>query len=83
MLLETTQHEGLFQLERTERGKRTIFKPKTDLAKLFPLKPKQKMTVLFDATEENGSPYLVSMKLEVVGTGNLVIGGCKYDVIKT
>jgi hypothetical protein len=82
VLLETTQHEGLFQVDRLERGQRAVYKPKSDLAKLFPLKPKQKMTVLFDATEGNGSPYLMSVKLEVVGTGSLAIGGCKYDVIK-
>lgn len=82
VLLETTQHEGLFQLDRIERGQRTVYKPKSDLAKLFPLKPKQKMTVLLDSTEGSRPSYLMSVTLEVVGTGSLSIGGCKYDVIK-
>ncbi len=82
VLLETTQHEGLLPVDRIDRGKRTVYKPKSDLAKLFPLKPKQKMTVLFDATESGGQKYLTSIKLEVVGTDTLSIGPCKYDVIK-
>ncbi len=36
-MLETTQYEGLFDLDRLDRGKRSTFKPKSDLAKLFPL----------------------------------------------
>jgi hypothetical protein len=38
MLLETTQHEGLFQLDRLDNGVKTKFDPQTDLKKFFPLK---------------------------------------------
>ena len=38
-VLETTQHEGLFQLDRLDNGRRTKYEPQTDLKKLFPLKP--------------------------------------------
>src|SRR5436190_20571692 len=35
-LLETTQFQGLFELDRLDRGRRAVFRPKTDLAALFP-----------------------------------------------
>jgi hypothetical protein len=82
VLLETTQHEGLFQLDRIDRGQRTVFKPKSDLAKLFPLRPKQKMDVVFDTTEAGAPPYISSVKLAIVGTDSLSIGNCKYDVLR-
>lgn len=81
-LLETTQHEGLFQLDRIDRGRRTVFKPKSDLAKLFPLRPKQKMDVLFDTAEAGAQAYLSSIKLAILGTDSLSIGNCKYDVLR-
>ena len=37
-VLETTQFEGLFQLERLDRGRQTTIKALTPLAPLFPLK---------------------------------------------
>jgi hypothetical protein len=43
-LLETTQHEGLFQLDRLDNGRRTKFEPQTDLKKLFPLKIGRKVS---------------------------------------
>ena len=39
--LETEQYEGLIQTGRIDRGRKTVFKPRSDLAKYFPLKPKQ------------------------------------------
>jgi hypothetical protein len=82
VLLETTLHEGLFQLDRVDRGQRRVYKPKSDLAKLFPLRPKQKMDVAFDTEETGAKPYVTSVKLAIIGTDSLSIGNCKYDVIK-
>jgi hypothetical protein len=53
-LLETTQYEGLFDLDRLDRGRHSTFKPKTNLAKLFPLKTKQHVTAVFDVAMEGG-----------------------------
>jgi hypothetical protein len=82
VLLETTLHERLFQLDRIDRGQRRVYKPKSDLAKLFPLRPKQKMDVAFDTEESGAKPYVTSIKLAIIGTDSLAIGNCKYDVIK-
>src|SRR5690348_1074131 len=38
VLLETTQFQGLLHLERIDRGRRTTFKPKAPLDRIFPLK---------------------------------------------
>src|SRR5258707_8195112 len=43
MVLETTQHEGLFQLDRLDNGRKMKFEPQNDLKKLFPLKPGRKV----------------------------------------
>ena len=50
VLLETTQHEGLFELDRIDRGRRSTFKPKTDLAKLFPLKEGRRLNAEFEGS---------------------------------
>src|SRR2546421_1451279 len=54
-LLETTQFQGLFELDRLDRGRRAVFRPKTDLAALFPLKAGKKATVEFEV-EGAGRP---------------------------
>jgi len=55
-LLETTVHEGLFELERLDRGRRSTLKPKADLAKLFPMK-KQRLAVEFDVQQSRQSRW--------------------------
>jgi hypothetical protein len=72
----------LFELERLDRGRRSILKPNTDLAKFFPLKQKQKIEVEFEVREGDGKPGKMLVKLAVIGTDNLTIGSCKYDVLK-
>ena len=80
-LLELRQYEGLIPLERIDRGHRTVFKPDGDLAKLFPLKPKQQIEVRLDA-EEDASTTPVAVDLKMIGTDSLAIGACQYDVLK-
>jgi hypothetical protein len=81
MLLETTQHEGLFQLDRLEEGRRTKFESQTDLKKLFPLKPGLKVSAKF-ISESNGQQGTLSVEMMVKGTDVLYIGPCKYNVLK-
>ena len=81
-LLELREYQGLIQLERIDRGHRTIFKPESDLAKLFPLQPKQEIEIRLDASEEGVPPAVVAINLRMVGTDNLAIGACTYDVLK-
>jgi hypothetical protein len=80
-ILETTLHEGLFELERLDRGRRSILKPNADLAKFFPLKQKQKIEVEFEVLQD-GKPGKSLVKLAVIGTDSLTIGSCRYDILK-
>jgi hypothetical protein len=81
-VLETTSHEGLFELDRLDRGRRSSLKPKADLARFFPLKQKQKIEVEFDVQQGDGKPATSLVKLAVVGADSLNIGACRYDILK-
>jgi hypothetical protein len=80
-VLETTQHEGLFQLDRLDNGRRAKFEPQTDLKKLFPLKPGRSVGAKF-VSESNGRQATLSVDLAVKGADVLYIGPCKYNVLK-
>lgn len=80
-LLETSQFQGLFELERIDRGRRAVFKPKSDLAALFPLKAGQTAKVEFDV-EGSDSPSTAAVQISVKGSDALYIGACKYNVLK-
>lgn len=81
VLLETSQFQGLFELERIDRGRRAVFKPKSDLAALFPLKPGQTAKVEFDV-EGSDSPSTAVVQISVKGSDALYLGACKYNVLK-
>lgn len=80
-LLETTLHQGLFQLDRLDEGSRTKFEPQTDLKSLFPLKPGRTATARF-TSESNGQRGSLSVELAVKGADVVYIGPCKYAVLK-
>jgi len=80
-ILETTQFQGLFQIDRLDQGRRSFFRPKGDLARLFPLKTGQKIKVEFDVEGSAGQSAIV-VQLLVKGKDVLYIGPCKYDVFK-
>jgi hypothetical protein len=79
--LETTEFQGLFTLERIDRGRRTTFQPKVDLKTLFPLRVGRNITAMFDA-EEAGRTFPVTFALVVRKTDTLYIGTCKYAVFQ-
>lgn len=82
VLLRTTQYQGLFELDRIVRGRRTTFKPKSNLAKLFPLKVGKLAIAEF---EPSGSTRLTKTRvisLNVIGNDELSIGRCKNKVLK-
>jgi len=79
--LETTLYEGLFELSRVDRGVSFESRPKTDLAKFFPLKPKQKIAVDFDVVSGKDSKAK-TVRLEYVGAQDYKIGDCTYNVLK-
>lgn len=81
VLLETTQFQGLFELDRIDRGRRAVFKPKTKLEALFPLKPGSIANVEFDV-EGGERPSTATVQISVKGTDALYIGACKYSVLK-
>jgi len=80
-LLETTQHQGLFQLDRLDKGRRMKFEAQTDLKSLFPLTPGRTVTAKF-VTESNGQRGTLSVEMAVKGTDTVYIGPCKYSVLK-
>ena len=80
--LEAEQYEGLIQISRLDKGHKTVFKPKSDLATLFPLKPRQKISVELDVTEDGAAPWVTTVDLMMIGTDSIAIGACNYDVLK-
>lgn len=80
-LLETTQFEGVFSLERLERGRRTAYETSEDLNTLFPLKPGQQARTKF-ISEHDGQYGRLYVELDVKGAENLFIGPCKYSVLR-
>jgi hypothetical protein len=81
-LLETTQYEGVFQLDRIDRGRRTTFRPTEEIAALFPIKVGQRVTVQFDVSEAAGRATKSTVALSVIGQDSLYVGPCRYDVLK-
>lgn len=81
-ILETTLHQGIFELDRLDRGRRVVQTPKADLAKFFPLKEKQKIEVDFDRREDDGKVTSSRVQLTVTGRDTLYLGSCKYDILK-
>jgi hypothetical protein len=78
-LLETTQFQGMFDLERVDRGRRTVFRPTTDLSHVYPPKVGQIYSARFEATESERRSQLV-VALTVRELDNLDIGPCRYQV---
>jgi hypothetical protein len=78
-LLETTAFEGLFELDRLDRGRRTVSHPTTKLDQFFPLKVGKEIAANFDIGE---TPPTVKGKtvLRIKGKDDLFIESCKYDV---
>jgi len=81
-LLETTLYEGLFELNRVDRGVKIESKPKVDLAKFFPLKPKQTIAADFDVITSGKETKAKTVKLSYVGVPGYKIGDCTYSVLK-
>lgn len=82
MLLETTQFQGLLQLDRIDTGRRTVFRPKAPLAPIFPLKVGQRSTAEFDVQEGDKPPVGAKFVLHVKSKDSLYVGPCRYDVFK-
>jgi len=83
VLLETTQFEGLFQLDRLDRGQRTKYEPgtDTDLKSFFPLKSGQRVRAKF-ISEAEGRYGRLYVELDVKAAEELSIGPCKYAVLR-
>jgi len=80
-MLETTQYEGLFQLNRLDEGRKTTFEPQTDLKKLFPLRQGRNVGAKF-ISQSNGRQGTLSIEMAVKGADVLNLGPCKYSVLK-
>jgi hypothetical protein len=80
-LLETTQLFGLFDLDRLDRGRRTKLELRSDVRRLFPLKPGQSASAKF-SSEQAGQSGNLDVKIDVKNFEDLFIGACKYRVLK-
>jgi hypothetical protein len=80
-VLELTEHQGLFELDRLDRNVRTKYEPQTDLKSLFPLKPGRTVKAEF-TSDRSGQRGTLSVELAVKGTDVVWIGPCKYSVLK-
>jgi hypothetical protein len=78
-LLETTTFAGLFELERIDRGRRSVFHTTTNLAALLPLKVGKTLTATFDPADAPQAAK-TKMVLHVARTDSLFIESCKYSV---
>jgi hypothetical protein len=82
-MLEVTLFQGLFELDRVDRGKRTAYRPKSDLAKAFPPAPGKKITAMFEEIEGERKGNLRTFVLEVrKEPDTLYLGSCKYKVLR-
>jgi len=79
IVLQLTQFQGLFELDRLEGGRRTTYRPKTNLAKLFPLQEGKELAAEFE-TGPSGQPQAVKVLLAVKAPATFEIGPCKFDV---
>jgi hypothetical protein len=82
-LLEVTLFQGLFELDRLDRGKRTAYRPKSDLAKTFPPAPGKKITAVFEEAEGERKGNLRTFVLDVrKEPDTLYLGACKYKILR-
>jgi hypothetical protein len=81
-ILETTQFQGLFQLDRLESGQRSVFRYRKDLGAFFPLKAGQEIAAEFEIVGADGRPTTAALVLSVRASDVLSIGACKYTVLK-
>lgn len=80
VLLKTTQYHGLFELERIDRGRRTVLRPTSDLSKIFPPNVGQKFSAKFEVTEgERRSARTIILSVRKLDS--LHIGPCQYRVL--
>jgi hypothetical protein len=79
VILQTLQFQGLFDLDRQEGGRRTASRPKTDLAKLFPLQAGKEIAAEFE-TGPAGQVQVTTVRLIVKDPATLDVGPCKFDV---
>jgi hypothetical protein len=80
VVLQTMLFQGLFELDRIENGQRTTYRPKSDLAKLFPLQPNTELAAEFE-TGQSGQPQAVKIALKVKDAATFDIGPCKFEVL--
>jgi len=80
-LLETTLYEGIFDLDRLDRGRRIKYEPGVDLKSLFPLAPGKRVKAKF-ASEADGRPGRLEVELVVKKSEDMFIGPCKYAVLR-
>jgi hypothetical protein len=80
-LLETTQFQGLFDLERIDRGRRTIFTPLSNLSTAYPPNVGQEISAEFEVLEGEARSNR-TITLNVKKLDRLFIGPCPYRILQ-
>lgn len=82
-VLEVTLFQGLFELDRVDRGRRTVYQPKSDLAKISAPAPGKKITALMEETEGQRKGNLRTYVLDVrKQSDTLYVGSCNYKILR-
>lgn len=74
--VKTTYYQGLVELDRVQRDRVFVFKPKAPLDKFFPIKPNAVFRFDAEQGEEGQKLRQATVELAVVGARKFSIGRC-------
>jgi hypothetical protein len=80
-VLDVTFYQGLLELDRLDRGRRTVLRPIHDLAKNYPPVAGKSTAAVFEIGEGPGK-VLRTFVLDVKKAETLTVGGCQFKVLR-
>lgn len=78
--VKTTYYQGLIELDRAQRDKTFVFRPKESLDKFFPIRPNAVLRFEAEHGEEGQPLRRTSVELAVVGARKYSLGDCTTTV---
>lgn len=80
-VLDITFYQGLFELDRLDRGRRTVMRPLHDLAKNYPPVTGKSSAAIFEIGE-GADKVIRSITLDVKKAETMTVGGCQLQVLR-
>jgi hypothetical protein len=80
-VLDVTFYQGLLELDRLDRGRRTVLRPIHDLAKNYPPVSGKSTAAVFEIGE-GADKVLRTFVLDVKKAETLTVGACKFKVLR-